>query len=242
MQAWQVNGDRTIVAMIIVNMIADFSSLWHRPAARRAIVRGRAASHAHSPCGRPPVFMTKVAPQPTEAAPPSNNRMDRNCDRPGWMYREKRETFTDCTWHIYPECCLACCACKDTLDAIVEQNEGVGPCTPTDGGGIAWLLNLPKIWFYTCIQVAPAGASMCPYVCCIYIPYGRFCPGRQWPCLACGPTKGCGPQGCGACEILDAMALSQASVGPGWVALNLSELLDAGEEEEPEAQRYQESQ
>ena len=106
------------------------------------------------------------------------------------------------------------------------------------------MLNLPKIWFYTCIQVAPSGASVCPYVCCIYIPYGRFCPGRQWPCcLTCGPTQVSGPQGCcghDSCKALDAIFLSQAAVGPGWVAPNFGELFDE-DVLEPEAE-YQESQ
>ena len=168
--------------------------------------------------------------------------MDRNCNRPGWVYREKRESLTDCTWHFYPECCMACGVMKDTLDAIVEQNGGVGPCTPTNGGGIAWLLNVPKIWCLTFMHIAPSGASVCPYVCCIYIPCGRFCPGRQWPCLACGPTQGCGPEGCGQefCKYADAVALSQDSVGPGWVNPDLGALMDGGEEEEP-AERYQKS-
>ena len=184
----------------------------------------------------------KVEPQPVEAAPPSNNRMDRNCDRPGWVYRETRETFTDCTWHVYPECCMPYDFAKGHMEAVKEANGGI-LWTLDSGGAPLQCADLPllvKIWCLTSLEYAKAATPPCQYLCCVYVPYGRFCPGRRWPCLACGPTEGCGPQGCGQdfCKAVDTMALSQASIGPGWVAPNLGEVLDGGEEEEPEGERY----
>ena len=46
--------------------------------------------------------------EPAASTAPRYNLMDRDVQPPGYnVYREKKESFTDCIWHCYPaECCM----------------------------------------------------------------------------------------------------------------------------------------
>ena len=97
---------------------------------------------------------------------PRYNLMDRDVQPPGYnVYREKKEGFTDCTWHVLPaECCMWYYVCRH------KQREG-GSC---------------------CAGLLGACNSII-YSCCCYVPHGRFCPGRRCPCCVgqCGETLCC---------------------------------------------------
>jgi hypothetical protein len=78
----------------------------------------------------------------------------------------------------------------------------------------------------------PVLCTVLPYVCCVHVPCGRFCPGRQCPCLAvCGRPSPC--KLTKACSAMDSVLLSEKSMGPGWAPLGLAlHLFDEGEGDE----------
>lgn len=86
-----------------------------------------------------------------------------------------------------------------------------------------------KIVCCLALMAFPSMCSMCPYLCCVHLPRGRFCPGRQCPCLAaCGrpsPSKASA-----RFHKIDSIFLSEKSVGPGWTC-GARHLFDDDDEE-----------
>ena len=123
--------------------------------------------------------------EPAASTAPRYNLMDRDVQPPGYnVYREKKESFTDCIWHCYPaECCMCLYVMKEK------------------GGCPAGCLGTINVQLYTC---------------CTYVPCGRCCPGRRWPCCAigeCGETNPCCPMR--GVTFIDEMYMDNR--GPGWV-------------------------
>ena len=40
------------------------------------------------------------------------------------MYREKKETFGDCAWHVYPDCFMTCGALMDMMRMKAYEANG----------------------------------------------------------------------------------------------------------------------
>ena len=124
---------------------------------------------------------------PTEGAPPPvYDLMDRSVQPPGYnLYREKKESFTDCTWHCsFAECCMC-------YYVFREKGHCPGSCLGT--------LNAQL------------------YFCCMFVPLGRFCPGRTHPCCCCKCAQSPGQ----CCSTIGCLAPHDRAiykhVGPGWV-------------------------
>ena len=148
-----------------------------------------------------------TAAETTDAGPPAApryNMMDRDVQPPGYnVYRETKEGFTDCTWHVLPaECCLWYPICR--------SNQHNGSSQPLCNSPIAALLKTSYAIIYNC---------------CCYIPHGRFCPGRRCPCCVgqCGETLFCATRGT---QFIDQIYMDTR--GPGWVkhATSSAQFLD----------------
>ena len=166
-----------------------------------------------------------------------------------FVYREKREAFADCTWHC--ECCTAPCGVVwDTMVMMALEKNGTLLMTEAErekfyaehpekkkpeGFGY-WclkcgfckhcccaLLDHGNICKVCCVYLGctPLGR----YLGCVYLPNGRFCPGRKCPCLAGDAKPSKFP--------MDGVLLSKEIVGPGWTC-TVRGLLDVDEEEEEE--------
>ena len=68
----------------------------------------------------PHLIVMSVAPAP------SNNQMNRDWTPPGpgWVYREKKETFSDCVWHVYPDCFMSCGVLFNTMQMAAYAANG----------------------------------------------------------------------------------------------------------------------
>ena len=67
-----------------------------------------------------------------------------------------------------------------------------------------------------CPRALPSLCGVCQYMCCVYLPSGRFCPGRQYPC-ACGDASPSSDHCSPSLRRMDAAYLSERSMGPGWI-------------------------
>jgi len=155
------------------------------------------------------------------------------------VYREKKETFSDCVWHVIPECFMSCGVLIDTMRAQAAEANGTllmsekeakryleeHPEQKAEGFGF-WCLKCACCRY--CLCSLPSVCGPCAYCWCVFIPYGRFCPcpGR----CACLPS--CCPGG--SCKAMDSMLLSQESMGPGWISPMRERFKDGEEEEEEE--------
>ena len=219
-----------------------------------------------------------------------------------FVYREKPETFVDCTWHCGEICGMPCDFVKGTVDAIIAANQGILLLTeaeaqeakkifqehpevtgihpgmkcdasgqspimghryhlrdgeknlcqaefdklsvhekasyeaiepPVEADQFQWKPTTCKEWSRLyCHGGPPVLCNVLPYVCCVHVLCGRFCPGRQCPCLAaCGRPSPC--KLTKACFAMDSVFLSEKSMGPGWTCGALY-LFDEGDEEAEE--------
>ena len=171
--------------------------------------------------------------------PPSNNQMNRDWTPPGpgWVYREKKETFSDCVWHLIPDCFMSCGVLMDTMRAKAAEANGTllmsekeakryleeHPEKKAEGFGF-WCLKCGCCRY--CLCSLPSVCGTCAYCWCVFIPCGRFCPGRCACLPSCCPGK--------SCKAMDSMLLAQESIGPGWVSPMRERFKDEEEEEEEE--------
>ena len=77
-----------------------------------------------------------------------------------------------------------------------------------------------------CLCSLPSICGTCAYCWCVFIPCGRFCPGRCACLPSCCPGK--------SCKAMDSFLLSQESMGPGWVSPMRERFKDDEEEDEEE--------
>lgn len=130
-------------------------------------------------------------------AAPRYNIMDRNVQPPGYhVYREKKETYAEGIWHLsLAECCFWVFPCLDACLDFYLNGIILNECCPSSLNCCLGLVN------------------SCVYYCVIYVGFGRFCPGRRYPCCCEYP--------CWPCEYVESLAaidqLMMQDLGPGWI-------------------------